>query len=106
MAEYQNTETPATGVQQTPPMKPDNHMVMAILTTIFCCLPFGIVAIVQASKVNKLYYSNQYDLAQVTADSAKKWSLISLGIGVAIWVIYVILAIAGVASLSVLSELG
>jgi hypothetical protein len=29
-----------------------NHLVWAILTTIFCCLPFGIVAIVYAAQVN------------------------------------------------------
>ena len=35
--------------------KPDNNLVLAIFTTICCCLPFGIVAIVKASSVNTLY---------------------------------------------------
>ena len=31
-----------------------NHMVWAILTTLFCCLPFGIVSIVHAARVDSL----------------------------------------------------
>ena len=36
-----------------PPVKPSNNLVWAILTTICCCLPFGIVSIVYAAKVRK-----------------------------------------------------
>ena len=35
--------------------KPDNYLVWAILSTVFCCLPLGIVAIVKASKVDALW---------------------------------------------------
>lgn len=38
------------------PPKPDNNLVLAIICTICCCLPLGIVGIVKASKVNGLYY--------------------------------------------------
>ena len=31
------------------PVRPDNYLVVAILTTICCCMPFGIVSIVYAS---------------------------------------------------------
>ena len=34
------------------PISVPNYLVQAILTTIFCCLPFGIVAIVFAAQVN------------------------------------------------------
>ena len=33
------------------PPKPDNNMVLAIACTVCCCLPFGIVGIIKASKV-------------------------------------------------------
>lgn len=81
------------------PPKPDNHLAMAILTTILCCLPFGIVAIVKASKVNSLYLMKQYDLAQKTADEAKKWSLIGIICGLVVYVIYAIVYGAAIASM-------
>ena len=36
----------------TPPMVIPNYLVQAILVTVFCCLPFGIPAIVFAAQVN------------------------------------------------------
>lgn len=36
-----------------PPNVP-NHLVMSILCTLFCCLPLGIVGIINAAKVNGL----------------------------------------------------
>lgn len=58
---------------QIPP-KPDNYLVWAILTTLFCCLPFGIVSIVYASKVDSLYSSQDYFGAKAASDNAKKWA--------------------------------
>lgn len=55
--------------------KPNNYLAWAILTTLFCCLPFGIAAIVSASKVDSLYASGQYAESQRASDSAKKWSI-------------------------------
>ena len=48
-------------------MKPNNHMALAILTTICCCLPLGIVAIVKASSVDSLYVAKQYTAAMAAA---------------------------------------
>ncbi len=75
---------------QQQPVKPDTHMLLAILTTIFCCLPTGIYAIILASKVDKLYYSGQYDEAEEASNGAKKWSIIGLVIGIIIGIIYAI----------------
>lgn len=61
------------------PPKPDNNLVLAIICTICCCLPLGIVGIVKASKVNGLYYAKQYEAANLAAQEAKKWSLIGYG---------------------------
>ena len=43
--------------------QPNNYLVWAILVTIFCCLPFGIVAIIKANKVNTLYAARQFNMA-------------------------------------------
>lgn len=79
--------------QVTTPMppKPDNNLVLAIICTVCCCLPLGIVGIVKASKVNGLYLAKQYEAAAIAAQEAKKWSYIGIGIGLVINVIYVIL---------------
>lgn len=67
------------------PPKPDNNLVLA---TICCCLPLGIVGIVKANKVNGLYYAKQYEAANLAAQEAKKWSLIGMGVGLFINIIY------------------
>ncbi|MCR4774109.1 MAG: CD225/dispanin family protein [Prevotella sp.] len=71
--------------------KPNNNMALAIFTTVCCCPPFGIVAIIMASKVNNLYYLKQYDMAQKYADDAKKWSLIGIASGLVVQIIYFVI---------------
>ncbi len=73
---------------------PNNHLVMAILTTIFCCLPFGIVSIVKAAQVNNLWASGQYDAARKAADDAKKWWIVSVAVGVGLLAIYFVSILA------------
>ena len=55
----------------------DNHLVVAILTTLFCCLPAGVVAIVYASQVNTKLQVGDYEGAWAASKNAKLWSLIS-----------------------------
>lgn len=74
----------------TTPIKPNNYMALAIFTTICCCLPLGIVAIVKASKVNEYFALRQYELAQKAANEAKKWSFIGVGLGLVCQIIYLV----------------
>ena len=60
-----------------PPPKPNNYLVWSILVTIFCCLPFGIVAIVKSSQVDTLWTSGNYDAARKSADEAETWCIIA-----------------------------
>lgn len=84
--------------QEVPPLKPNSNLFLAIFTTLCCCLPFGIVAIVKSTKVDSFYNMRQYQAAQNAADEAKKWSLIGIGIGAVISIIYAIIyVIYGVA---------
>lgn len=78
---------------------PNNNMVLAILTTICCCLPLGIVAIIKANSVSSLYAMNQYDAAVAAANEAKKWSYIGIAISLVGWLIYII-GFGGLALLS------
>ena len=77
------------------PAKPDNYLVWSILTTLLCCLPLGIVAIVYSSKVDGLYMAEYYQEAQDAADKAKKFTLIGAIVGLVVLVLYVIIIIGG-----------
>ncbi|WP_165020230.1 MULTISPECIES: CD225/dispanin family protein [unclassified Dysgonomonas] len=80
---------------QTPPK---NYLVESILVTVLCCLPFGIMGIINATKVESLYAAGDYESSQRAADDAKKFCKYGLiGWGVVV-VIYVILMLAGVAA--------
>ena len=78
--------------------EPDNHLVWAILCTVLCCLPLGIVSIVYSTKVSGLWAQGRYAEAQSAADSAKKWAIIGAVVGVAASAIGVVLWFAFVAA--------
>ena len=71
--------------------EPDNHLVWAILCTVLCCLPFGIVSLVYSNKVSGLWTQGRYAEAQAAADSAKKWAIIGAIVGAVVAVIIVLL---------------
>jgi uncharacterized membrane protein YvbJ len=56
-----------------------NYLVPTILVTIFCCLPFGIVAIVFAAQVNGKVERGDHEGALQASKRAKLWSWISFG---------------------------
>lgn len=70
--------------------KPDNFMVWAILSTIFCCLPFGIASIVNASKVDGLWASGDYNGANEAARKARTWFWWAFGLGAVVVIINII----------------
>jgi hypothetical protein len=76
---------------------PPNYLVWAILSTLFCCLPLGVAAIVFASQVNSKYNVGDYAGAQDSSRKARNFSLWSTIAGVALWVVlvglFVVLAI-------------
>lgn len=79
---------------------PENHFVKSILVLIFCCVPFGVVALVHASKVENLWTLGQHELAKLEADKANKWANIGLFSGLAVAVLYlIIVAIVGLCDL-------
>ena len=86
-------ELEPTEVAGPPPHVP-NYLVQAILVTIFCCLPFGIVSIVFAAHVNgKLQAGDIAGARQASAD-ARTWAWVSFGVGLASAALYGLLIIA------------
>ena len=79
------------------PPKPNNYLVWAILVTLFCCLPFGIVAIVKACAVDSAYAANNLPEAEKASAEAKKWCIWSALTGVIISVLYFIMMVLGAA---------
>jgi hypothetical protein len=74
---------------------PDNNLVWAILSTVLCCLPLGIVAIIKSTQVSGLWAKGRYDDANKAAADAKKFAIWGAVAGVIVAVIYLIIAIAG-----------
>jgi predicted secreted protein len=68
-----------------------NNLVWAILSTLFCCLPLGIVSIVFASQVNTKLAAGDVAGARESADKAKKWAIYSVIGAVVALVAYLIL---------------
>ena len=78
-----------------PGQQPDSNLVWGILVTVLCCLPFGIVSIINASKVSGLWAQGQYAQAQKASDDAKKWAIWGAIAGVVVGIIYGVIALAG-----------
>jgi hypothetical protein len=76
--------------------------VHAILVTLCCCLPFGIVSIVYATQVNTKRDMGDIAGALVASNNAKKWAMIGAGVGV-VWII-IIIAFNGLALLAGLAS--
>jgi hypothetical protein len=82
-------------------LPPDNYLVWAILTTLFCCLPTGIVSIVYSTKVSGLWAQGQYGEAQAAANNAKKWAIISAVAGPIAYVLLMVIYFAFIAAMVV-----
>jgi hypothetical protein len=91
---------PVTGVvlPPAPGVAVQNYLVFAILATVFCCLPAGIPAIVYAAQVNGKLQVGDVAGAQAASNNAKMWCFISLGLGLGIIALYMILIMVGVLS--------
>lgn len=82
--------------QVNPQKPPKNWLVESILVTLFCCLPLGIVGIVNAANVDSRYNRGDHDGAIRASNEAGKWTKIGFFVGLAFIVIYAILMFAGV----------
>lgn len=97
--------SPVAGQQPQAPMQmpPKSWLVESILVTLFCCLPFGIAGIVNASRVESRFYAGDVEAANRASANAKKWTLWALGVGLGVYVIYAILMALGVVGAAMFS---
>lgn len=87
--------------------KPSSYLGLAIFTTLCCCLPLGIVAIIKGSKVGDYYAMKQYDAAIMASNEAKKWCIY----GIVFWFIidlvwFIFCLVTGASFLAFLPMLG
>lgn len=81
-----NREAEAASVK----IAPRTWLVESILITVLCCLPFGIVGIVYASKVSSLLKLGRYDEAMAASKEAGKWVKIGFFTGLIGIILYMI----------------
>jgi hypothetical protein len=66
-------------------------MIPAILSTIFCCVPLGVVSIIFAAQVNSKIAAGDIAGAMESSKKAKMFMFIAIGSGLLVWVCSVIL---------------
>lgn len=88
--EIASSNVPPTQFAPPPPDVP-NYLTYAILTTLCCCLPFGIPAIVYAAQVNTKLTAGDYNGARAASDKAKMWCWIAFGLGIVVNIIGVVM---------------
>lgn len=88
-------EEPAEAPEQKPvnaetqiPVQPGEtvnwvpYLVLSILSTVCCCVPFGIVAIVYAVRINSLVGEGKFDEARSAAKTARIWIIVAFVVGI------------------------
>lgn len=96
---YENTEYSSNSFSKNPyvgdaPPKPQNYILASILTTIFCCMPLGIISIIFAAQVDGKYREGDYTGAEKAANTAKTLVIASVVTGI---IFFIIMFIGGVA---------
>ena len=84
-----------TSIRPAPTPKIRNYLLSAIIATLFCCPPCGIVAIVYAAQVDGKKSRGNIQGAMESAANAKKWVRISFYGAILLAVGYVVLALLG-----------
>ena len=92
------TPPPPAGAEANIP----NYLIPAILATVFCCLPVGVVSIIFAAQVNGKLAAGDIAAATDASKKAKMFMFIAIGAGLLTWVIAIVLWIFvfGMAALS------
>lgn len=73
---------------------PKTWLTESILVTLFCCLPFGIVGVIHASKVSTFFATGNYEMAREASADAAKWTKIGFFAGLAVTLIYLFVYLA------------
>ena len=85
----------------------ENWLVEAILVTLLCCLPFGVVGIIFAAQVNTKQQAGDMEGAEKSRREAAKWTKIGFWVGLGciilyflFWVVFGVAILGGAASMN------
>ncbi|MDI6795789.1 MAG: CD225/dispanin family protein, partial [Desulfatibacillaceae bacterium] len=70
------------------PVTMRTYLIPAILVTLFCCIPFGIPAIVHASIARSKFAEGDFDEGAARVKKARFWVWMGFGSGLAFLVLY------------------
>jgi hypothetical protein len=84
---------PANDVRHVPPQKIENHLVKSVIATACCCIPFGIVGIIYAAKVDTLLRQGDRAAAAEASKKAGLWSNLAIGVGLLVNLLMITLMI-------------
>lgn len=76
---------------------PPDYLVWSILTTLLCCLPGGIVAIIYSTGVRSEWQAGNYEEALKKSNSAKTWIIVSV-VGWVVCIVLYLLLVVGAAA--------
>lgn len=96
---YQSEPVYQSSYQQETKINWIPYLVLAIISTVCCCLPFGIVAIVFAAKINSAVSAGDNEAAEKAARMAKIWIIVAVVVGI-FWNIIQLVALGGLMDLS------
>lgn len=88
--DQQQNVTPVSGNSYPMTPRPDNNLWLAVLVTVLCCLPFGIVSIIYSSKVDSSWAAGDIGAALEYSRKARSWAWWGIGVCVLWWVLYLV----------------
>jgi len=89
-------------MEQSTQPKPPTYLALAIISTILCCLPLGIVSIVFSTQVNSKYAAGDYEGAEKASKNAKLFWILAAVVGVVVGIIY--FAVVGVTAFEMIES--
>lgn len=93
---YANNPNTSCNPNQTPAFCPPTYLAWAILTTVLCCVPFGVVSIVYASQVSSKWAMGDVEGAFRSSRMAKNWAIAAAASALVILVIYMIVILGSI----------
>lgn len=75
---------------------PKTWLLQSVLITIFCCIPFGVVGIINSCSVSSAFAAGNNELAEQKSKEAGKWVKIGFWCGIVGWILLIILYATGI----------
>lgn len=66
---------------------PSSNMLLAVLTSLCCCMPLGIVAVIKASRVKLFYEKGEYNQAIKASVQARRFCYVGIILSLICWVL-------------------